>query len=193
MRCAVAAEDERGICSRLLMNETSKAAKCLARILSRDAGPFWQFVKYGAIGVLSTVIQTAVFYLCAVCLFRCLTPDDWAVTALGFPSARFTGGEVWYLSRGMLAAVDTAIGFVIANVFCWVMNRIFVFTPGKFSRCREFLLFFGTSAFTTFLALAVMKALIDCFGMMTTLAVFVEVVVSFLVNFSIRKFYIFKK
>ena len=37
-----------------------------------------------------------------------------------------------------------------------------------------------------------MKALIDGFGMMTTLAVVVEVVVSFLVNFFVRKFVIFK-
>ena len=37
-----------------------------------------------------------------------------------------------------------------------------------------------------------MKLLIDRFGMMTTLAVFVEIAVSFLVNFFVRKFVIFK-
>ena len=53
-------------------------------------------------------------------------------------------------------------------------------------------MFFGAAAFATVMALAVMKTLIDCFGMMTTLAVAVEVVVSFLVNFFVRKFFIFK-
>ena len=48
------------------------------------------------------------------------------------------------------------------------------------------------ATFATVIALGVMKALIDGCGMMTTLAVFVEVAVSFLVNFFVRKFFIFK-
>ena len=53
-------------------------------------------------------------------------------------------------------------------------------------------MFFGAATFATVIALGVMKALIDGCGMMTTLAVFVEVAVSFLVNFFVRKFFIFK-
>ena len=53
-------------------------------------------------------------------------------------------------------------------------------------------MFFGASTLATVIALGVMKFLIDQFGMMTTLAVVVEVIVSFLVNFFIRKFVIFK-
>lgn len=53
-------------------------------------------------------------------------------------------------------------------------------------------MFFGTATFATVAALGVMKILIDCAGMMTTLAVIVEVVVSFFVNFFVRKFFIFK-
>ena len=44
----------------------------------------------------------------------------------------------------------------------------------------------------TVIALSLMKFLIDQFGMMTTLAVFVEIMVSFMVNFFVRKFFIFK-
>lgn len=166
--------------------------RALKRILSHESGPFWQFVKYGAIGVMATIVQTGLFYLLASTCLRCLAADDWAVRYAGLPSAAFTGREAWYASRGMLAAYATAVGFFVANVFCWLMNRWFVFRPGKFRWYAEFGMFFGASTLATLIALGTMKVLIDSFGMMTTFAVVVEVVVSFCVNFFIRKFYIFK-
>ena len=164
----------------------------LKRILSHDCGPFWQFVKYGAIGVMATLVQTGVFYILASTCLMCLTADDVAVRYLGLPPAAFTGQEAWYASRGMLAAYATAVGFFLANVFCWVMNRWFVFKPGKFRWYIEFCMFFGASTFATLVALGTMKVLIDSFGLMTTFAVVVEVFVSFFVNFFVRKFFIFK-
>ena len=165
----------------------------LKKILSHDSGPFWQFVKYGAIGVMATLVQTGVFYVLASTCFRCLTSDDVAVRYLGLPAAVFSGDEAWYVSRGMLASYATAVGFFLANVFCWLMNRWFVFRPGKFRWYVEFGMFFGTSTVATVIALGTMKVLIDSFGMMTTFAVVVEVVVSFFVNFFVRKFFIFKR
>jgi putative flippase GtrA len=165
----------------------------LKKILSHEAGPFWQFVKYGVIGVLSTCVQTAIFYLLAATCLKCLTPDDWAVRFLGLSAATFTGHEAWYASRGTLAAADTGCGFVVANIFCWLMNRWFVFVPGKYRWTVELGMFFGVSTVATVVALCVMKVLIDCAGMMTSLAVFVEVAVSFLMNFFARKFVIFKR
>jgi putative flippase GtrA len=164
----------------------------IKNILSHDASPFWQFVKYGLVGVMATVVQTAVFYILAATCLKCLTPDDWAVRFLALPSVEFSGAEPWYASRGALASAATAIGFTFANVFCWLMNRAFVFRPGRYRWFVEFAMFFGAAAFATVAALAVMKTLIDGFGMMTTLAVVIEVAVSFLVNFFMRKFFIFK-
>ena len=161
-------------------------------ILSNEAGPLAQFIKYGIVGVMATCVQTGIFYVLAATCLKCLTADDWAVKLLGLPSVAFTGDEAWYASRGMLAAAATAIGFVVANVFCWLMNRWFVFKPGKFRWYVELGMFFGASTLATVIALGVMKLLIDQFGLLTTPAVVVEVVVSFLVNFFIRKFVIFK-
>ena len=166
--------------------------RTIRRFLSHESGAFAQFVKYGVIGVMSTCVQTGIFYVLAATCLKCLTADDYAVRYLGLPSVTFTGEEAWYASRGMLAAVATAIGFVLANIFCWLMNRWFVFRPGKFRWYVELAMFFGASTAATLIALGVMKVLIDRFGLMTTLAVVVEVVVSFLVNFFIRKFVIFK-
>ena len=159
----------------------------IRHFLSHDSGPFAQFVKYGVIGVLSTCVQMLGFYLLAATCLKCLGSDDWAVRFAGLPSVEVTDGV-----RAFRAAVATAGGFAIANVFCWIMNRLFVFKPGKFRWYVEFALFFGVAAFATVVALGVQSLLIKYFGMMTSAAVVVEVLVSFMMNFFIRKFVIFK-
>ena len=161
--------------------------RLVRRFLSHDSGPFAQFVKYGVIGVLSTCVQMIGFYLLAATCLKCLGTDDWAVRFLGLPSVEVSDGV-----RAFRAAVATAGGFTVANIFCWIMNRLFVFKPGKFRWYVEFLMFFGVAALATVVALGVQSLLIKYFGMMTTAAVIVEVVASFLMNFFVRKFVIFK-
>ena len=160
----------------------------LKKILSHDCGPFWQFVKYGAIGVMATLVQTGVFYLLATTCLKCLTADDIMVKLLGLASAEGLTDGV----RAFRFALATSVGFVFANIFCWLMNRWFVFKPGKFRWYVEFGMFIGTSTIATVIALGLSSALISWCGLMTTLAVVIEVVVSFLVNFFVRKFFIFK-
>ena len=159
----------------------------IKRILSHGCGPFWQFVKYGAIGVMATLVQVVVFYACAAAFLECLKADDWMVRLAGLPAA-----DVSEPARAMNFALATGVGFCFSNLFCWLMNRWFVFKPGRFRWYVEFGMFFGTATIATAIALGVMKVLIDGCGMMTTLAVVVEVVVSFLVNFFVRKFVLFK-
>ena len=157
------------------------------KFLSHEAGPVAQFVKYGAIGVASTCVQTGIFYVCAATVLKCLGPDDWAVVYAGLPAVELTDGV-----RAFRAAVDTALGFVVANVFCWLMNRVFVFRPGRFRWYVEFSLFFGAATLATVVALGVQSLLIKYAGLMTSAAVIIEVAVSFFVNFFVRKFVIFK-
>ena len=92
--------------------------------------------------------------------------------------------------RGKVIA--TAAGFSVANVFCWLMNRAFVFRPGKFAWHVEFALFYGAAALATLIALVVQSALIRFAGMTTSFAAILEIVVSFFVNFVTRRFFIFK-
>lgn len=159
----------------------------LKRILSHDCGPFWQFIKYGAIGVLATGIQVAIFSLLAATCLKCLTVDDFAVRWLGLPAADITDAV-----RGVRFAIATAIGFVFANIVCWLLNRAFVFRSGKFAWYKEFLMFIGVSGVAMVLATALSWVLIHKLSMMTTLAMLLEVVVSFLFNYFLRKFVIFK-
>lgn len=164
----------------------------IRKFLSPDSGPFAQFVKYGAIGVFSTLVHLVVFSALAATCFKCLTPNDVAVKFLHLPAANFTGAEPWYASRWFLAAAATAVGFTVANVICWLLNRTFVFRAGKFAWYVEFGLFFSAAAVATAIALGVQSALIAGVGMETSWAALIEVVVSFFVNFFVRKFFIFK-
>lgn len=147
----------------------------------------WQLVKYGVIGVLATLVQLTVFYSLASTLLKCLKPDDWVVKLLGMSAV-----EISDSSRGLNFAICTTIGFVISNFFCWVMNRLFVFRPGKFSWYVELALFYAASTLAAVISIALSWLSINSFGLMTTLAVFIEIVVSFLCNYFIRKFVIFK-
>lgn len=146
-----------------------------------------QLIKYGAIGVLATIVQLVFFYTFATLLFPCLTSHDWSVKALGFPAS-----DVSDAIRGVHFAVCTSMGFVISNFFCWVMNRLFVFKPGKFKWYIELGMFYAASTTAAVLAIGLSWLCINYFGLMTTLAVFIEIVVSFMVNYFVRKFFIFK-
>ena len=168
-------------------NMVVRGAFSWRRFLSHESGPIAQFVKYGAVGVASTCVQMLVFYLLASTCCRCLGPDDWAVKWFGLPAV-----DVPHVVRGFRFAVDTAFAFTVANVFCWLLNRAVVFKPGKFSWYREFALFFGAAASAMAIATGVAWVLINIAGLQTTFAVFVEVAVSFAVNFAARKFFIFK-
>jgi len=160
----------------------------LALVLLCERSPgFAQFVKYGTNGVIATYVQTGVFYALAATCLGCLASDDFAVKYLSLPSSTVSDGV-----RSFRFAVATGVGFVLANVVCWLMNRWCVFKPGKFRWYVELAMFFGASTVATVLALGLSSALIGWFGLMTTIAVAIEVVVSFFVNFFVRKFFIFK-
>jgi putative flippase GtrA len=160
----------------------------LKKILSHDSGAFWQFVKYGVIGVMATLVQTGVFYLFAATCLKCLADGDMAVEFLGLPAV-----EISDSLRALRFTAATAVGFAVANLFCWLMNRRFVFRPGRFRWYVEFSMFFLTSGAATVVALAVSSAMICWLSLMTSAAVIIEVLVSFLVNFFARKFLIFRR
>ena len=156
-------------------------------VLGERISWFPQFVKYGSAGVISTYVQIVVFYVLASSCLLCLGQDDWAVKHFSLPCA-----DVSDSVRAFRFAAATAAGFVVANVICWWLNRLFVFKPGKFRWYVELLLFFGVALLATFIALGFSSLLIHFFGLMTTIALVLEIVISFLMNFFIRKFFIFR-
>jgi len=156
-------------------------------ILCEKSRDFAQFVKYGANGVIATYVQLGIFYALAATFVPCLGSNDWAVRFLGFPAVDVSNGV-----RAFRFVLATSVGFTVANIVCWLMNRWCVFKPGKFRWYVEFGMFFCTSLIAMVIAMGLSWGLIHMAGLMTSIAAAVEVVVSFLVNFFVRKFFIFK-
>ncbi len=147
-----------------------------------------QIVRYGIVGVASTLVQMAVFYLLASTCLKCLGPDDLMVRHLGLPSVFIGDG-----ARALRAGIAQSAGFTVANAFCWIMSRKYVFVPGRHSWPVELALFFSVSLMAFAVGVALQSIAIDWLGWQTTVAAMLEVASALSINFIIRKFYVFKK
>lgn len=150
-------------------------------------GLIWQIFKYGVIGVIATVINLVVAELCAAYVWPCLGPDDLFVMHFGFSSAAIDDAL-----RAELAVYCNFVGFFIANIVCWLLNRRYVFTPGRHSPFVEYLYFLAGSGFAIACGSVVIWVLVRYYGMQTTYSFVINVLVSVSVNFVVRKFFVFK-
>lgn len=148
---------------------------------------FWQIFKYGVIGVLATLIHLVVAAFCAAYVWPCLGAEDLFVRHGVFASV-----DVPDAARANLAVVCNFVGFFVANVVCWLLNRKYVFTPGRHGWLAEYALFLAGSGFAILCGSAAIWALVRFQGMQTTYSFVVNVLVSVAVNFVVRKFFVFK-
>ena len=81
----------------------------------------------------------------------------------------------------------------VSNTLAYVSNALWVFTGGRHHRFKEFLLFSVVSAFSFGAGLVAGPQLIKWFGISTHLAQASFVVTAAMVNFVIRKFFVFKQ
>lgn len=157
------------------------------KFLSHDAGPIAQFFKYAVVGGMSTAVNIVAFFLFAWFVFPCITGNDILVKLL-----RLTPPVVDEAVRGSRALASNVGAFVIADVFCYLLNRLFVFKPGRLPIWLEFLSFTAVGAFSTAIGSTVMVWLVNRFGMQTTIAFGANMVASLMFNYVLRKFVIFK-
>lgn len=149
-------------------------------LISRDAHPLLQFVKYGMCGVAATVIHQGLFFVLA---YSILPAGDGMIVD-GKPIA----DEMRYWN----SIINNAIAFLPALLFAYWLNTRFVFTPGRHKPLVEFALFAGVAAIGTTAGLLGGPKLIDWFGVPTWMSQLTFIFTSFLVNFLCRKFVIFK-
>lgn len=155
--------------------------------LTHDAHPLVQFIKYGIVGGMATGVHIVTFFLVAWKLFPCLTANDITVKLLGLAVEPMSEAV-----RAWNALVCNVIGFCVSNVFCYILNRLIVFKPGRHHILLEFLLFFGVSAISLAIAGAVQTILIRYMGIQTTLAFGANILCALMINYATRKFIIFK-
>ena len=141
----------------------------------RDHGPWVQFVKYGIAGVISTAVHTAIFYLMARNILPALSTSP-----------------VSDALRARNAMIDNVVAFMISNMTAYVINIFWVFERGRHHWVKEIAVFYLVSGVSVTIGTVLMGWLIHSYGIMTAIAFFANVIVSLMINFVMRKFYVFK-
>jgi putative flippase GtrA len=158
----------------------------LEGFMGRDAGPLVQFIKYGICGGLATGAHIVVFHLVAWKLFPALEKNDWAVEWFHLPIAHHDNA-----TRSRNSMIDNGIAFLFSNMVAYVANVLWVFHPGRHSRLVEIGLFYLVSGVSIVIGTSLMGWLIRRYGMRTTYAFCSNLVTALLINYAMRKFFIF--
>ena len=156
-------------------------------VLSHDASPLVQFIKYGLAGGVATGVHILTFFVVGFYLFPCVASDDILVRVL-----RLSAPIVDEALRARYAVFSNVAAFLVSNVVCYIINRLFVFRPGRHHVIVEFLLFFAVSAVSMTVGSTLMGWLIKQFGAQTTIAFGANILSSLAINYVMRKFFVFK-
>jgi putative flippase GtrA len=152
----------------------------LTRVRNRDVPPFVQFMVYATCGVIATVIHqglVAVLSFTAFPALKGMVVDGVALTE-----------EV----RKHNLLLNNILAFPFGAVAAYFTNILFVFTPGRHSKLKEMALFFGVAACGFFPGLWVIDFLVGRYQVPSSVAQLAFVFTSFMVNYAMRKFVIFK-
>jgi len=159
----------------------------LLQFTRRQAHPAVQFIKYGIAGAFATIVDVLVFYCAAIFLLPALTPED--------PVARLLGLRLAALGEGVRSSRyvwDKTIAFLFSNLAAYIVNRAWVFTPGRHRQAVEFLLFTAVSVASFSAGTALGWLLIHWTGLPTTYAYAANMFASVAINYVCRKFIVFK-
>ena len=92
-------------------------------------------------------------------------------------------------SRNSMKA--NAVAFVISNLVAYFINIYWVFVPGRYHWIVEISMFYLVSGVAIVIGTGTMGFLIRRFGMLTTYAFSANILAALLINYAMRKFFIF--
>lgn len=151
-----------------------------------DTAALIQFIKYAIAGGLATITHIILFHLIAWKIFPSLQAKDHAVRAF---KLKIT--PVNETTRARNSMIGNVIAFLIANMVAYITNILWVFQGGKYHWFIEILLFYAVSGISTFLGTILMGILIRRFGILTTYAFCSNIFTAVMINYVMRKFFIF--
>ncbi len=154
--------------------------------LGNEPGNLFQFIKYGISGCLAASTHILGFHLAAWKMFFALQKDDWFVGLLDLPVP-----EVDDATRSRNSMKANAVAFVISSLVAYLINIYWVFVPGRYPWILEVSLFCLVSGVAIVIGTALMGFLIRRFGMLTTYAFGSNVFTALMINYAMRKFFIF--
>ncbi|MDA0323739.1 MAG: GtrA family protein [Verrucomicrobia bacterium] len=159
----------------------------LKQFLQQDADRDIQFFKYAIAGATATAFHIVLFHLIAWKVFPALQAEDLFSKLLGLTIEPLEDAV-----RSRNSMYSNLGAFIFSNFFCWIINRAWVFNPGRHHIMVELGLFYVASSAAIGSGTLLMGWLISHYGMITTLAFCANLVTSLLINYGMRKFVIFK-
>lgn len=145
-----------------------------------------QFIKYALAGGLATVTHILVFHLSAWKLFPALQDRDHFVRMLG---VRLDPIDESLRARNSM--ISNTVAFLVSNMVAYILNIIWVFEPGRHPFIIEIALFYAVSGISILIGTVLMGFLIKRFSMLTTYAFVANIFTSVMINYAVRKFFIF--
>ena len=154
----------------------------------KDHGHLVQFIKYGIAGGIATVVHVCIFFFLAWKLLPALTGDDPIAVFLNITPAPITDAI-----RARNAAVDNFFAFMVSNFVVYLINIYWVFEAGRHSRWKEIGMFYLVAGASVAIGIGLQSFLIDYYGINTTIAFGAMIIICLLINYVMRKFFIFKR
>lgn len=158
----------------------------LDAIFAKTLGNLLQFIKYGVSGAVATAVHIAIFHLVAWKIFFALQPQDWFVKLLGLPIADLDDAK-----RSRNSMLSNGAAFLFSNLVAYLLNIYWVFVPGRHHWLVEVGLFYLVSGTAILIGTWIMGILIRRFGMLTTYAFGANLFAALMINYAMRKFFIF--
>lgn len=145
-----------------------------------------QFIKYGLAGGLATLTHITIFHLIGWQIFPSLQEKDHAVKFFKLKIRKVND-----YTRARNSMIGNCLAFLIANMVAYVTNVLWVFHGGRHHIVIEILLFYAVSGISVFLGTMLMGILIKRFGLLTTYAFGANIFTAVMINYAVRKFFIF--
>jgi putative flippase GtrA len=158
----------------------------IASFLGNDSGNMIQFIKYGISGCVATAIHITIFHLLAWKVFIAFQAEDWFVKVLNLPIE-----ELDDATRSRNSMLSNGTAFLVSNLAAYLLNIYWVFVPGRYHWVVEVALFYMVSGVAIVIGTSIMGVLIRRFGMLTTYAFTSNLFAGLMINYAMRKFFIF--
>ncbi|MCX6348074.1 MAG: GtrA family protein [Candidatus Aureabacteria bacterium] len=160
----------------------------LRQFTGRRHGPVVQFIKYGIAGSIATVIHVFLFFLLSWKVIPALGDKEPIAGFLNIPPSQISDSL-----RALHAGINNALAFMVSNFVVYWINVSWVFESGRHSFWKEIGLFYGVAAVSVAIGIGLQSLLIGRFGISTTYAFGGNVLICLMINYVMRKYFIFKK
>jgi putative flippase GtrA len=147
----------------------------------------FQFLKYAISGCVAVTTHILVFHLVAWKIFLALQRDDWFAKLFNLPVQQLDD-----TTRSRNSMKGNGVAFLISNFVAYLINIYWVFVPGRYHWVIEIALFYLVSGVSIVIGTGLMGFLIRRFGMLTTYAFGSNIFTALMINYAMRKFFIFK-